>query len=466
MAIAFAVNNGNWSNTATWSGSYIPQPGDDVFANNRTVNVDVSFEVASLRNTSGTGITAGGSFRFLSGSISGSVTGATPLFPGTVNLITVTHNTGDVSLTAINSFTLSSNISPVILDSCGAVFNFTIPTLTTNAGTGRNIINKTGNGTLNLNSNLAISGGGDALTGNRVLTVSAGNVVVTGTVNGPTQNFTNGLSSAITIEQSSGNLKIIGNIPSTTGGGAGTIRTVSFIGTTFELTGSITGGSGIIPGAILSTTNINISGSVIGGAGASGLSISSAATINITGSITAGSSGAAISSTGAHTFIWDQPIQASAGSPAIVSSNVNATNIFTGPFYNNGSTMAVQAARMFLSSNSTEWQFTSDAIGVSQSLYTADLIPTYPSASDVRLGTSYSSGSLTGTLAMPQASSVQFGVPVDNTTGSAVLTTASLASAIWDRQRSQLSTTGSIGERLQNVATPTTTGTQISSYLL
>jgi hypothetical protein len=55
---------------------------------------------------------------------------------------------------------------------------------------------------------------------------------------------------------------------------------------------------------------------------------------------------------------------------------------------------------------------------------------------------------------------------VDNTTGSAVLTTASLASAIWDRQRSQLSTTGSIGERLQNVATPTTTGTQISSYLL
>jgi hypothetical protein len=128
--------------------------------------------------------------------------------------------------------------------------------------------------------------------------------------------------------------------------------------------------------------------------------------------------------------------------------------------------MAVQAARMFLSSNSTEWQFTSDAIGVSQSLYTADLIPTYPSASDVRLETSYSSGSLTGTLAMPQASSVQFGVPVDNTTGSAVLTTASLASAIWDRQRSQLTTTGSIGERLQNVATPSTVGTQISSYLL
>ena len=116
MATVWAVNNGNWSNAATWSGSYIPQSGDDVFANNRTVNVDVSFDVASLRNTSAAGVTAGGSFNFNSGSVSGSITGATPLFAGAINLITVTHNTGDVSVTAINGFTLSSTISPVILD--------------------------------------------------------------------------------------------------------------------------------------------------------------------------------------------------------------------------------------------------------------------------------------------------------------------------------------------------------------
>jgi hypothetical protein len=98
MATVWAVNNGNWSNASTWSGSYIPQSGDDVFANNRTVNVDVSFDVASLRNTSGTGITAGGSFNFNSGSISGSVTAISPLSAGATNLITVTATTGSVGL--------------------------------------------------------------------------------------------------------------------------------------------------------------------------------------------------------------------------------------------------------------------------------------------------------------------------------------------------------------------------------
>jgi hypothetical protein len=471
MAIVWAVNNGNWSSASTWSGSYIPQPGDDVYSNNRTVNIDVSFEVASLRNTSGTGITAGGTFNFNSGSISGSITGATPLFVGASNLITITHNTGDVSLTAINGYTLpnATTTIPVIADSCGATFNLTIPTLilnVTNNTSNRVLISKTGNGTLNLNSNLSHTGAGDAVQNNRLLEILAGNVIITGTIQGPPGNYSNAASSIVTINQTSGNLKIIGNIPAPTATGQGTMRVVFFSGTTFELTGSITGGTSNATGVITSATNINISGSVIGGTATNALSISSAATINITGPIIAGSSAAAISSTGAHTLIYSGSLAASAGSPAIISTNINATNIFTGPFYNNGAVMAVQVGRMFLSSNSTEWQFTSDAIGVSQSLYTADLIPTYPSASDVRLGTSYSSGSLTGTLAMPQASSVQFGVPVDNTTGSAVLTTASLASAIWDRSRSELSTTGSIGERLQNVATPSTVGTQISSYLL
>jgi hypothetical protein len=51
MAIAYATASGNWSNTATWSGSYIPQPGDDVWANGFNVNIDQSFSVESLNNT-------------------------------------------------------------------------------------------------------------------------------------------------------------------------------------------------------------------------------------------------------------------------------------------------------------------------------------------------------------------------------------------------------------------------------
>jgi hypothetical protein len=53
-----------------------------------------------------------------------------------------------------------------------------------------------------------------------------------------------------------------------------------------------------------------------------------------------------------------------------------------------------------------------------------------PSRSDVRLGTSYASGSLTGTLAVPSASAVSLGTPVDNTTGTAVLTVANVQAAV------------------------------------
>jgi len=52
---------------------------------------------------------------------------------------------------------------------------------------------------------------------------------------------------------------------------------------------------------------------------------------------------------------------------------------------------------------------------------------TMPAATDVRLGVSYASGAQTGSCAVPSAGSVALGVPVDNTTGTAVLTPA----AVW-----------------------------------
>jgi hypothetical protein len=49
--------------------------------------------------------------------------------------------------------------------------------------------------------------------------------------------------------------------------------------------------------------------------------------------------------------------------------------------------------------------------------------------SDVRAGVTYAG--LTGTCAVPPAGSVALGVPVDNTTGTALLTGAAVASAVW-----------------------------------
>jgi hypothetical protein len=54
MPIRWAVANGNWSNTNTWnSGSVlgIPTGSDDVWSNTFNVNIDQSFDVVTLRNT-------------------------------------------------------------------------------------------------------------------------------------------------------------------------------------------------------------------------------------------------------------------------------------------------------------------------------------------------------------------------------------------------------------------------------
>jgi hypothetical protein len=60
-------------------------------------------------------------------------------------------------------------------------------------------------------------------------------------------------------------------------------------------------------------------------------------------------------------------------------------------------------------------------------LVTDDNVTGMPSLSNVRSGTVYGpTSALTGTLVVPAAGSVALGVPVDNTTGTAVLTPAAI----------------------------------------
>ena len=81
--------------------------------------------------------------------------------------------------------------------------------------------------------------------------------------------------------------------------------------------------------------------------------------------------------------------------------------------------------------------------------FTADNSLGQAAITDVRFGTVYASGALTGVAYIPAASSVAFGVPVDNTTGTATLTAADvraaigMASANLDTQLSTISTKAS-----------------------
>jgi hypothetical protein len=91
----------------------------------------------------------------------------------------------------------------------------------------------------------------------------------------------------------------------------------------------------------------------------------------------------------------------------------------------------------------------------------ADIAGQVPAQTDVRFGVTYQSGAKTGSAYIPAASSVGFGVPVDNTTGTAALTPAS----VWNAATSSLTTSGSIGERLKNASTVDTTGDQLAALL-
>lgn len=91
----------------------------------------------------------------------------------------------------------------------------------------------------------------------------------------------------------------------------------------------------------------------------------------------------------------------------------------------------------------------------------ADIAGQVPAQTDVRFGVTYQSGTKTGSAYIPAAASVAFGVPVDNTTGTAALT----PSAVWNTATSSLTTSGSIGERLKNASTVDTTGDQLAALL-
>jgi hypothetical protein len=77
-----------------------------------------------------------------------------------------------------------------------------------------------------------------------------------------------------------------------------------------------------------------------------------------------------------------------------------------------------------------------------------------PIAANVRSGTSYGGGNLTGTCAVPAAGSVALGVPVDNTTGTAVLT----PEAVWGASTRTLTAGGISASDVWSYAPRTITG--------
>ena len=408
-----------------------------MFTNTFTVNVDQSFSVLSLRSTSDTGITAGGSFNFNTGGISGSITSASP--------VVTTSNTPNLTITA-TSDTVTLRFSP------GA-------SLTQGGG----LMTYSGNCNLDIQGGVVIGGPTTSNGGVLIDKTSVGTLIITGSLIGANSPFASTL--ALRITTNSSNTIISGSVTGGRGAGSSNQAIGQTVGN-LTVIGDVTAGLSTTTHAIGTSTTgtITITGSVTGTQASAGtgnaILCSSAATINVIGDVTAGFT-PAISSTGASNITVRGAATSRINVPAIVSSNASATNIFTGPFINAYDTMAVQCVDMVLAQDANiAWNFGNIT------LYSPERLAFYPSASDIRENVTYSDGTLSGSLIIPSPTNVIAGTPTDNTTGSAVLTPTQLQDSIWGRDLAQMTATGSIGERLSRSATTDSTGNQIASYLI
>jgi hypothetical protein len=227
---------------------------------------------------------------------------------------------------------------------------------------------------------------------------------------------------------------VVGNVQ------AGSVgKGIAFTGAgTLNVTGNSTGGTGTNGYGIdhTGTGTINLTGAVNGSGSTSGHGIrnSSSGTFNITGTATGGSAGAGIVAATAGPVNHTGTVQASTGAPG-VDGVATAVLTLTGPFLTSTNGLnPVTAGRWFWLNTSppaTYYQIRSANLSVIRPLYTADSVGGNPATSNVRSGTVYGpSNELTGTAAIPGASSVLAGVPVDATTGTATISAADIRAAV------------------------------------
>lgn len=412
MALITSTASGNFNAGATWTGGVVPTVGDEARASTgHTITINVNTTCNEVSND-GTGI-----FTLNDG-------------------ITLTANVTNKKVTAgaanCVQFTAASPAAATI-----------VGTLTGGSPGGTNAVANTSSGTLNITGACRGSGGGIG-----VNNASTGTVAITGDCSG---NITG------------------------TGGGTGLHGANNASTGTLTVTGNCTGSTGGSTGAGVnnaSTGTVTITGNCTGNVNNVGVSNASTGTMTITGNCTGGTStsaGAANTSTG--TMIVNGSIYASETAHGVSGGNRAQVTRLTGPFYTTDTfgvnPIGCLAWRWDTAlSNTTFIEVPSsvvvNGVFVRRNLVTPDNATNFPSASNVRSGTTYGiSSALTGTCAVPPAASVATGVPVDNTTGTAALTPADF----WNALTSGMTTSGSIGVRLKNASTLDSTGQQLADAL-
>ena len=463
MPDKWPLANGNWSNAANWNGGTKPVAGDDVFADGRTVTVDESFTVATLRTTQRSGGTVGGTFLFNTSGVTGNVTSSTPIFISSgTTLAQITAATGTISLTVGGSVALSAFSNTTFVSHTGSC-DFNLSGTSFSAGSsgsssmGNNIcISKTSTGTITIVGNIF---GGQSGTGSNVFGFSsnAGNTVITGNATAASGNFLGIVFAAV--NQTAGNLTITGNVTGVATSSTGN-HGIAFSGAgNLTVNGTVLAGSSGSCVGISSSTNgiVTINGTITGGSVAG--FVTSSPINNINGNITASSTATSVSSSSANIINVTGTVTASSAFAAISSTNANGQVYLNGNMVNVNGKMAIFAPIVWLDRTGTTSAAFFTSGGVARTLYSADTVPNTPAANNVRSGTIYGAGnSLVGTIVMPVAANVRNGVVYDNgTTGTALFTTSLFLTEL-------SSSTVPVAVRMQNLCTPMILGELMEAF--
>ena len=518
MAIVYPLANGNWSSVANWySGGVaygqLPLSTDDVYADGKTVVIDVDITVnllTTLQRVGGANPNTGGftcsTARTLNiANISGvyacltlTATGVTQniistsissyiLAAGTQGTVQITGTSGTVNITATNIFQTG-------YQAAACIYNF-----------GTTTLNVIGNTSGNASSAITNNNGILNFTGNIQSTTNSLTSINQNAAGGTTNiigNLTGGLgTNGYCVYNTLGTVNILSNQTMSGTAGIGVYSnngTTNFgtVGSPITITGApssaasglyacyhVGGGNVNLYGNIVQQSysssvsiglfrygstsgTMTINGNITAGTVANtiGLNIENTGTVTVNGNVTGGSNATntpAISMSQAGTINLNG--NATAGSfPAINSSVTTAKFNLLGNVTNVAGMPAYYGSYNIKISPTVAQQFTfQDTSNANRVIATSNISPGAPAIANVRYGTVYgSTGEYTGTLRVPNPNTVSLGVLTDNTTGTMLMT----PSDFWNTLTSGLTTSGSIGERLKNASTVQTTGDQIASY--
>ena len=527
MAVIKAAASGNWSAGATWTGGVVPTLNDTVYANSFTITLDQSIDLTgSTVDTSGSFI-AGQIYMVVSLGTTNFALTANCIAPGTnagtavaitsavgqifqaVNAGTATTGTArrmgallnyvntPLTIATGGSFTLAANynITGAYIQAgsanCLTVSAAASSTLASCHATGSAFTLSTraiafsSSGILTLNGIVVIGGrvaGTTTANGAHAIesTSAAGTIDVTNasTLAGGSGSFAYGLNNASTGAVSATSSTV-------TGGSGGTSIGINnnSTGTVTVTSNTVTGGSVSFAYGLnnASTGTITITSSTVtGGSGTNsyGLNNASTGTVTVTSTTLTGGSGSTaygLSNVSTGTIVSTGDITATNSASGLSSDSTAANVKISGSLIGSISGRpAIYASKYLIDPTPTTAKFRQGKNGTTtySDFFTADNSLGQAAITDVRFGTVYASGALTGSAYIPAAGSVALGVPVDATTGTATLTAADVraamglatanldtqlaaiptavtnANAVWDELMSSHTTAGTYGGRI------------------